>query len=210
LTNGSLLFRQDVADDACRADILAPSLDAGDRETFQAVNRPRHDLDFDKVWRGLRDVTHRFEGTVRLEVMLVRGINDSDESLGRIAERLEALRVDAIDINTPVRPVAGGREMICSVERLERARELFGPKAQVIPSPEKLYAAEDGGEATKNVERVAEILKRRPCTAAELGGALGLSRAEVSKALSVLAGRGELEERPGEKETYFFVAGSPE
>lgn len=209
LTNGSLLFRDDVAADAVRADVLAPSLDAGDEETFRRINHPHPDLSFDKVWKGIRDVTNRLDGTVRMEVMLVSGVNDSRESLEKIAEKLETMRIDTIDINTPVRPVASGRAIICSAETLELARRIFGPKARVIPPPEMLSGGERASSIDESVERIAETLKRRPCTAAELAGALNLAGAEVSKALAVLARRGILEERGSERDPYYFVDGDP-
>ena len=53
ITNGSLLFRAEVRE-ACRtADLVVPSLDAGDESAFQYVNRPHPSLSFEQVVQGL-------------------------------------------------------------------------------------------------------------------------------------------------------------
>jgi wyosine [tRNA(Phe)-imidazoG37] synthetase (radical SAM superfamily) len=210
LTNGSLLYDPAVAAAVDHAQILAPSLDAGDAETFQKINRPHPALDFETFFVGLKQAIARFAGKVRLEVMLVKNVNDSQESLAHLAERIAQLDVDTIDINTPVRPVAGGHNLISTPETLQRALDLFGDKAQLIPSLDKIAQRTGGGAANleKMVDRVSAMLERRPCTAAEIGGALSLSAVEVSKVLSVLQGRHLLEQRSTEKDPYFFVSKS--
>ena len=87
--------------------MLAPSLDAGDAETFRRINQPHDEVTFERVVEGLRKVTHEFDGEIRLEVMLVAGVNDSEESIAAIARVLATLRFDRVDINSPVRPPTG-------------------------------------------------------------------------------------------------------
>ena len=81
ITNSSLLWREDVARAIHKTDILAPSLDAGDEETYRIVNHPHRGITFDKLLSGLRAVTHSYTGEIRLEVMLIRGVNDDEKSL---------------------------------------------------------------------------------------------------------------------------------
>jgi len=53
LTNGSLLSDPQVRKDLMQADLVVPSLDAADPETFEAINRPCAGLDFDAMVEGL-------------------------------------------------------------------------------------------------------------------------------------------------------------
>jgi wyosine [tRNA(Phe)-imidazoG37] synthetase (radical SAM superfamily) len=92
LTNGALLSDPRVAQAALKADILAPSLDAGDRETFSRINRPHPSIVFADMLRGLQVVCEKHPGTVRLEVVLVGGQNDSDKDVQRIAGHLGPIR----------------------------------------------------------------------------------------------------------------------
>jgi wyosine [tRNA(Phe)-imidazoG37] synthetase (radical SAM superfamily) len=53
ITNGTLLYRQDVRADCAKADVVLPSLDAGDEETFRKINRPCRDISIEKLVSGL-------------------------------------------------------------------------------------------------------------------------------------------------------------
>lgn len=194
LTNGALLYRDDVARAVEEADILAPSLDAGDSETFQKINRPHDEVTFGKMVQGLRRVTHSFQGQVRAEVMLVRGLNDSPESIQAISEILSTLRVNRVDVNTPVRPVKGGEKMVCPREVLERAARIFGPKAFVVAARGRSKKTEGDAESApeKVYRRVKATISRRPCTATEIGRSLRLRDVEVLKALTRLREEGVL------------------
>ena len=53
LTNGSLLYEEEVRQACAKADVVLPSLDAPDSETFEKVNRPQEGLGFDRFLGGL-------------------------------------------------------------------------------------------------------------------------------------------------------------
>ncbi|MGD2175646.1 MAG: radical SAM protein, partial [Candidatus Brocadiaceae bacterium] len=59
LTNGSLLWRKTVRDNLQEADLVIPSLDAGNESMFRYVNRPAPQLSFYEVAEGL--ITFRRE-----------------------------------------------------------------------------------------------------------------------------------------------------
>ncbi len=74
LTNGSLLCTKEVQDDLMAADLVIPSLDAGDEQLFRYVNRPHENISFDRLVDGLVDFTRRFPGQVWLEILLLEGV----------------------------------------------------------------------------------------------------------------------------------------
>ena len=63
ITNGSLLWNKDVRKELMKADIVLPSLDAWDEESFKKINRPHGSLNFEKVVEGM--ITFRKEYNVR-------------------------------------------------------------------------------------------------------------------------------------------------
>lgn len=204
LTNGALLFDPRIAEAALKADILAPSLDAGDARTFAKINRPHASIGFADMLRGLQEVCEKHPGRVRMEVMLVAGQNDSDESIQRIAGQLGPIRADSIDINTPVRPVPGGKADPCDPERLEVAARAFGPTARIIADrPRAPGRRAPGGE-----EKILDILSRRPCTVEDLHASLGLQPHEVSKILEKAIESGKVKKRVGEGKTFYYSSGS--
>ncbi|MEA1865388.1 MAG: radical SAM protein [Euryarchaeota archaeon] len=105
-TNGSLLYREDVRDDLSQVDVVMPSLDFGTAETFRRINRPHRGIDFKKVVEGMEKFRQESDCGIWLEVMLVKGINDSEKELEAIRSRLEKIEPDRIYINVPIRPPA--------------------------------------------------------------------------------------------------------
>jgi wyosine [tRNA(Phe)-imidazoG37] synthetase (radical SAM superfamily) len=105
-TNGSLLYREDVRNDLLEADVVMPSLDAGTAETFRRINRPHRGLDFKTVVEGMERFRRGYDGEIWVEVMLVKGLNDSEEELEAIKSRLEHIEPNRTYINVPIRPPA--------------------------------------------------------------------------------------------------------
>ena len=201
LTNGSTLHLPAVADALMGVDILEPSLDAGNPETFQRINAAGSLLDFDTMLGGLRAMCARHP-QVRLEVMLARGINDSEQDLADLAAIIQTLPLVAIDINTPVRPVPGRAILPCDTPVLERARALFGERATIIARYHGSGATPvQAGDA---LPRVLNYLARRPGTAGDLATALGLHPHEVSKALTLARDQGQVRQERRGDEDYFL------
>jgi len=136
ITNGSLLFREDVRTALASADVVMPSLDAGDDETYRAINRPHPDLTFGSLVDGLMAFRKSFAGVIRLEVMLVRDVNDSDDSLGAIHRLAERLRPELIDIAVPTRPPAERWVRAPEPERIIYAQRLLRA-AETMTRPEQ-------------------------------------------------------------------------
>lgn len=76
ITNGSLLFMPDVREDLRAADVVMPSLDAADEETFRRINRPWAKLQIALIIEGMVAFREMFENQLWIEVMLVKGLND--------------------------------------------------------------------------------------------------------------------------------------
>jgi len=79
LTNGTLLFREDVQKDLMEADMVLPSLDAASFEMFQKINRPHRALKIDLIIDGLKRFREIYKGQILLEIMLIKGFNDDPQ-----------------------------------------------------------------------------------------------------------------------------------
>jgi wyosine [tRNA(Phe)-imidazoG37] synthetase (radical SAM superfamily) len=126
ITNGSLLWREDVRDDLADADIVIPSLDAGRESTFKTINRPHRKIDFRRVIQGQISFSRSFKGRVWLEIMLVEDINDTEEELLHLKRIVDRIRPDRVYILTPIRPPAESWVKIPSFERILEAQEIIG------------------------------------------------------------------------------------
>lgn len=191
LTNGSLLWREDVRADLAEADLVVPSLDATRPETFERVNRPGG-LDVSTIAHGIRDFTLGFGGRVWLEVLAVAGINDSAEEAEAIVRALEGARIDKVQLNTVVRAPAEAWAEPASEERLAemaKALEALAP-VDIIG-----HYARTGHESRREdaADAILATLARRPCGADELAASLGLDRGRVVQQIQDLERSGAIE-----------------
>jgi wyosine [tRNA(Phe)-imidazoG37] synthetase (radical SAM superfamily) len=172
ITNGTLLQDPQVRRACSLADVVMPSLDAGDPETFRLVNRPHSQLDFDSFVRGLIDFRNQYRGQYWLEVFLIEGINTSPEQLGKIRAILERIRPDKIQVNTAVRPTTEPHILRVEPERLTELALQLGSQAEVIADFDR---AGHRSCSEPDAQTVIEILRRRPCSLADLSATTGYS-----------------------------------
>lgn len=104
LTNGSTLWMDEVRDAASEFDIVMPTLSAADDETFRRLHRPHGTLSFDKVLDGIREFVGGHGHKTWLEVMMVRGVNDTPSSLRRIGEIVAEMRPAEVHLMAATRP----------------------------------------------------------------------------------------------------------
>lgn len=208
LTNGGLLWREEVVRAALAVDLVYPSLDAADPETFARVNRPAAELPpFEAIVAGLGDLCRLRRGQgCRLEVMLVQGLNDSPASLDALAARARSLEVE-VDLNTVVRPPAEAGVQRLDQPALERAQKRFGGRARIIaPYSAPPDARQSPGEGLA-ADRILEAVARRPCTVRDLSLALGLPEEEVEAICVAAVERGELLEERSGGAVYYMLRG---
>ena len=126
ITNGALLYDAALRAELGLADIVLPTLDAYDTISFRKINRPHRSIDFEKVNTGLITFSKEYTGSLWIEIMLIDGINDDDESLRKYAEAMKKIKCDRVYINTPVQPPAEIYAKEISHERMNRAVEILG------------------------------------------------------------------------------------
>jgi len=182
LTNGSLLWVDEVAEACADADLVLPSLDAADSETFKRINRPHPSITFDLMLSGLRNLADRAVSPLWLEVMVVKGENDSPEHVAKMRGLLQRLAPSRVQLNTVVRPPAEVGVEPVSLDRLrEIAAELPGAEVVAQYHTEAVrHSRSDLGSA------ILGLLARRPCTSRDIAEGLGVHENEVLKQLDSL------------------------
>ena len=186
LTNGALLNNPDVRRALAQADLVMPSLDAGDAKTFQRINRPCPQVTFESVVEGLKAFRREYSGTFRLEVFLVADVNDSESQIRNIKAIVDQVRPDRVDVNTVTRPPAHEDARPVDPETLSRLCDMLGPDARVI-APHALPPSRSG---KLRREVILPMLARRPCTIDDMVEVLGCHRWELAKMLGVLTDEG--------------------
>ena len=214
LTNGTLLNRKDVRADCAKADVVMPSLDAGDEQTFQRINRPNSVISIEKLISGLCAFRKEYSGRIWLEVFFVEGINTDAEQIAKIKKAIELINPDKIHLNTAVRPTADPNIARISAEKLQEIAGRLGPKCEVVadfsPASSSILNESKSEDMLKphsvlnrNAEALLSMLKRRPCSLNDICSSLGINRNEVIKHISDLQHRGIIQSENKEGTVFF-------
>ena len=189
------------------------------------MNLPHPSLTVKDVAQGLLGFASGYPGRIYLEILLVRGQNDSPENLKLLREYCRSLQPDRVDVVTMTRPGASASATPVERETLERWRRELGAKAlspgaaEAIQHTGRKATAETnaGGDAAESAANTVEdavrrSLRRRPQTAHQLTAGLGLSGELVENALETLSKQGHIriigpEERDEKKEPFFAILG---
>ncbi len=206
LTNGALLWRDDVREDLEAADLVLPSLDAGDEGMFKYVNRPCGEIDFDRMVDGLEAFTRDFRGKVWLEVMLLGGVTGLPAEARKISALSRRIAPARIQLNTVSRPPAEEFAFPVPPEEMRDLARLFPGAVEVISPTGPSPAAEAQARRPEDGE-ILELVRRRPCTAADVAGGLGLHLTEALKALDSMRGQGLLKTTVSGGRTFYIPGG---
>ncbi|MBQ9753296.1 MAG: histidinol-phosphate transaminase [Lentisphaeria bacterium] len=129
LTNAVALDNESLWQDINKADLIVPSFDGSNAEEFKAINRPEASVDFDRFVQKFTAFTRQCSSTVKLELFIVPGINDSDDSIARFAALLKEMRLDSIELNSLDRPGTVDNVPIPDEETFERFIKALSPIA---------------------------------------------------------------------------------
>ncbi len=203
LTNGSLLSEFEVRKALLKADVVLPSLDAGDETTFIKINRPHESIHLEQIIGGMTAFRQDFEGAIWLEVFCVDGINTSDKQLQGLKEAIERIRPDKIQLNTAVRPPAESSVRAVDDETLGKICALLGSKCEVIVKRDFHI---EGRDSIIDPDSIMAILSRRPCTLSDLTGALNTSPNHILKTISDLLEKGTIRSYFQNRELFYTKA----
>ena len=188
LTNGALLHHPEVRRELQAADLVLPSLDAAREQAFKNVNRPLPGYPLSRLLEGLEAFRREYPGRIWLEVLLLKDLNDSEEDLEALRYALRTLAPDKVQLNTMVRPGRCGQAQPLSFEALAAIASTLEGEVEVIAScKHPRQAAAPADDAT-----LVSMLARRPMTAVDLAGVLGLPLPLVQGQLQRLEEAGQI------------------
>ena len=202
LTNGTLLYKEDVRAECAKADVVMPSLDAGDEQTFQRINQPHNDISIENLISGLCAFREGFAGQIWLEVFFVEGLNTDAEQIAKIRDAIELIRPDKVQLNTAVRPTADADIKRPDAEKLQAIAARLGTKCEVVA--DFSLSHHDRGLENK-AEDVLSILKRRPCSLNDICSGLDIGRNEALKYVTGLEHKGIIHSEKKDGRIFFKV-----
>ncbi len=106
ISNASLISDKAVRDDLIKADWVSLKVDAVTEKYWRKIDRPHGSLKLIDILEGIKAFSNTFKGKLVTETMLVKGINDGQNEISKIASFLAELKLDKAYIAIPIRPPA--------------------------------------------------------------------------------------------------------
>jgi len=206
ITNGSLLYLPEIREELSAADAVLPTLDAGNAWLYRQINRSGQRFTFDQLVEGLYLFRQTYPGKLWIQLMLIQGMNDTEEALQELAILLDYIQPDQVHITLPVRPPAEAWVRPSDESGLRRAEEILGKVVPIsTPAASEARAVRVGDLA----KTVLSVVTRHPMQEEELLILLSRwSADEVHAALDDLAGRREVQAVERNGQTFWSAAGA--
>uniref|UniRef100_A0A7V5XIA8 Radical SAM protein n=1 Tax=Thermodesulfobacterium geofontis TaxID=1295609 RepID=A0A7V5XIA8_9BACT len=208
LTNATLLDIPSVRSDLAEVDIVLPSLDAGNPETFKKINQPHPKIELKTIIENLKKLRNEMKGEMWLEILFVEGINDSEKNLRDLKSAIDYINPHKVQLNTVVRPPAFKEAKPLSFEKLKEFAEFLGEKVEIIIEKERLekvIKTFKDLEKEKIREMIFDYIKRRPSTIEELSLAFKIEKETVENILKIFISEGKVKEKLYEGKKFFVV-----
>lgn len=192
LTNASTLDDPAVRAELGAADVLLPSLDAVRPEVFARINRPAPGLSPARVMAGLLRLREAFHGTIRLETLLLAGINDSPADLDALAEFVLRLAPDRVDVTTLSRPGTDPDARAVDKSTIAQWTRRLDPNRPQAPEYSPTPEAKTGRGGIALAAEVLASLARRGQTLAGLAAGMGEKPETLAPLLAELVKHGHI------------------
>ena len=125
ISNGSLIWRDDVREDLMVSDLVSLKMDSALGSVWKKVDRPHGSLDLDEIKQGMLKFSDKFRGSLITETMLIEGVNDGEESLIETADFLSEASPGKAYISIPTRPPAENWVRAAPESNLTEAFRIF-------------------------------------------------------------------------------------
>jgi len=164
LSNASTIDRPEIQRALAKLDSVKLSLDCPTPECFRKLDRPLGSVELHRIVEGIRQFRRGYERELVLEILMVPGINATDEAIAAFNDLLPTLGADRIDIGTVDRPPSYPVEPL-SLKALHEIAQKFDPALPIH------IASRSGAKEAKSAfsdDEILTTLQKRPLTLDEI------------------------------------------
>ncbi len=162
LSNAAILSDENVYKTLLKFDKVKLSLDAATPQTFKKIDRPIKEIYIEDIIDAMQRFSKEYKGELYIEILFVKGINDSDEEIAKLNEVLLGLEnVTRVDIGTVDRPPAYPVEPL-SYEELHSISKIFDVSLPIYIASRK--RSEHISPQYYSKEEIWNTLDKRPLT----------------------------------------------
>jgi wyosine [tRNA(Phe)-imidazoG37] synthetase (radical SAM superfamily) len=160
LSNGSTIDRDEVQRALILFDEVKLSLDCATQRCLKRLDRAYRDISIDDIKDGMLSFRERYDNSLIIEILFVKGINDNREEIEMLNRFLSGLNPTRIDIGTVDRPPAYRVEPL-SYGELRDISLHFNPELPIcITSRNRL----EDRPSRYSKQEIMETIKKRPLT----------------------------------------------
>lgn len=183
ITNSSLMYKKAVQQALLNADAILPTFTTANPATFKKIHRPIPSITLDRIVEGLVNFRKIYKGQIWLELMLIKGFNDTKQELNLLKKTINKIKPDKVQLNTVVRPPSEKYAKPLLKNQLNKIKKMFGKNCEVVAEFRKPPNLKNLKNRDKNI---LAYLKRRPGTLSDLQKGLGININELIKNLDRL------------------------
>ncbi len=132
ITNGSLIWREDVRGDLLEADWVSLKVDAAREDVWRKIDRPHGTLQLASVLEGMLEFANAYRGELVTETMLVGGVNDGENHVREVADFLARLKPARAYLSIPTRPPAEEWVQPPSEKAVNRAYQILSKSVDQV------------------------------------------------------------------------------
>jgi len=188
ITNATAFTTKELFDEVMSTDLIVPSIDAADQSTFQKINRPEASLNIIEILQHFYEFSKIYKGEIWLEVFIVKGVNDSFETLKEIKKWIEKIDPAKIQINSLDRPGAVAGLKKADIDTLLKVKTFFGKKSEIVVR--RNSRSELNTLSQTSEESILKNIKIRPMTLNDLISVTGVSKSDLLEIISVMESEG--------------------
>jgi len=202
LTNSTMIDNKDVQDALMEIDILVPSVDAISIDIVEKLNKPHKKLDWEKALDALKHFSHKYQGDMFIEILLVKGLNDTYQELSKIAEYINELKYTKVQLNTVYGPPAYTETKGLADKELLEIMFFFAKKGLKVEPVGNFIKEINSPTSSDLVSTITSLLRMRPCTLQDLKLIFSSQKNELEAILNSIE---KIEKSSYNGELYYMV-----
>jgi len=160
LSNSAKIAESSVQKALMKFDTVKLSLDCATPHCLKRVDRSHEGITIESIKEGMLEFRAKFSNPLIIEILMVKGINDSAKEIEALNEYLVQLNPTRIDLGTIDRPPAYRVEAL-SYEELRKISLLFDSSLPIYISTRKKVT---GKPSSYSKYEILETIKKRPLT----------------------------------------------
>ncbi len=162
LSNASTIYHDDIQQTLSKIDIVKLSLDCVSEVCFKKIDRAMDSIMIEDIIAGMKAFRVGYHDTMVIEILVIKGVNDSLDEMYKLNAVLNEIQPDRIDIGSIDRPPAYAVQPVS-----EEALKVLAGAFENLPV-HLIYKKEPKSRVDFTEDEIIETVKRRPQSASDV------------------------------------------